>query len=440
MDEGDGGSAIYAALMDYAASADKVFIGDPAGLSDVAMRRRLEAMISSAIKHGSTDHMQPHERQEKGDDGLGIPALKWRDGDTIGNIQRMIDASLASISAYVPEFRRARYDFATGTFRNSEGGRLHDEVLRGWASEHPRMRAAGLGSRSIRRGILLNTLARTESGQRPGILEQALRQPRQLVGEDAKQIFYSRAAGGSGTLAAPAHQTKLAQLQSKVKDLTSRKSVDAWLYNWQDRFIDLKRIQENIKALNGTVSETSDAYRGEELYHKRVAKRTSNFLRDEVRPLLKAMNEAKVRIPELESFLHARHAPEANRVMAERNPNKLQLDAKRAKAEKAVTELRLQLQRANAARTSTFALQKALGLALMEKDKWGRSEAFRGTEEERLSLSGMSDLEAKAIMAGYSPAKRKALEALTAQVDEINAGTLQTLESYGLMDGATLDA
>lgn len=253
---------------------------------------------------------------------------------------------------------------------------------------------------------------------------------------------FSRGPGTSNPASpgAAAPQTKLAQLHAKVKELTSRKAVDSWLYDWQDRFIDLKRIQENIKALNGTVSETNDAYRGEELYHKRVAKRTSNFLRDEVRPLLKAMNEAKVRIPELESFLHARHAPEANRVMAERNPNKLQLDAKRAKAEKAVTELRLQLQRANAARTSTVALQKALGMALMEKDKWGRSEAFRGTEDERLSLSGMSDLEAKSIMASYSPAKRKALEALTAQVDKINAGTLETLESYGLMDGATLDA
>lgn len=445
LDEGDGGNAIYAALMGYAASADKVFIGDPAGLSDVAMRRRLEAMISSAIKHGSTDHMQPHERQEKGDEGLGIPALKWRDGDTIGNIQRMIDASLASITAYVPEFRRARYDFATGTFRNSEGGRLHDEVFRGWASEHPRMRAAGLGSRSIKRGILLNTLLRTESSQRPGILEQALRQPRQLVGEAAREIFYSRSSGGNGSPAAPAAgapQTKLAQLQAKVKELTSRKSVDTWLYDWQDRFVDLKRIQENIKALNGTVSETSDAYRGEELYHKRVAKRTSNFLRDEVRPLLKALNEAKVNIQDFERFLHARHAPEANRVMAERNPNQRQLDAKRAAAENDVKKFRLQLrlQSANPGSKPTVDLQKALGRALMEKDRWSGVEAFDGTEEQRLSLSGMSDQEANAIMTSYAPAKRKAMDELAGQVDKINGSTLQTLESYGLMDGETLDA
>lgn len=190
--EGDGGSTIYAALMDYAAGNDMVFVGDPAGLSDIAMRRRLEAMISSAIKHGSTDHMEPHARQVEGDEKLGIQALKWRSGDTIGNIQRMIDVSLASITTHVPEFQRARYDFATGTFRTGNGEPISDGVLFQW-SKHPRMRAAGVGRRSIKRGILLNTLAHGESSQRPGLLERALRQPSELVGKQAKGIFYKGA-------------------------------------------------------------------------------------------------------------------------------------------------------------------------------------------------------------------------------------------------------
>jgi len=263
------------------------------------------------------------------------------------------------------------------------------------------------------------------------------------VAEDGPR--FSRGPGGTTnptSAGAAVPQTKLAQLQAKVKELTSRKSVDTWLYDWQDRFIDLKRIQENIKALNGTVSETSDAYRGEELYHKRVAKRTSNFLRDEVRPLLKALNESKVNIKDFERFLHARHAPEANRVMAERNPNQRQLDAKRAAAENDVKKIRLQLrlQSANPGGKPTVDLQKALGRALMEKDRWSGVEAFDGTEEERLSLSGMSDQEANAIMTSYAPAKRKAMDDLAGQVDKINASTLQALESYGLMDSETLDA
>jgi len=233
---------------------------------------------------------------------------------------------------------------------------------------------------------------------------------------------------------------KLAKLQDRVKALTSREAVDTWLYNWQDKLIDLKRIQAQIKALNGTVSETNDAYRGEELYHKRVAKRTSNFLRDEVRPLLKRLNDAKVSMEEFERFLHARHAPEANRVMAERNPSADELDAKRAAADIEVKRLRLQLQSSQAKGMATAPIQKALGKALIEADRWASAEPFRGTEEERQSLSGMSNDEAAKIMKGYAPERRAVMDELARRIDRINAGTLKALEDYGLMDRTTLDA
>lgn len=74
-----------------------------------------------------------------------------------------------------------------------------------------------------------------------------------------------------------------------------------------------------------------------------------------------------------------------------------------------------------------------------ELSSWSGAQAFQGTEDERLSLSGMSDAEATAIMAALDPAKRRHLEALAAKWDAINAGTLDVLEKYGLMDKATLD-
>lgn len=232
----------------------------------------------------------------------------------------------------------------------------------------------------------------------------------------------------------------LAQLQAKVGRLIDPSKVDTWLYHWQDKFIDLKRIQEQIKALNGTVSETNDAYRGEELYHKRVAKRTANLLRDEVRPLMKAMNEAGVGIEEFERYLHARHAAEANKAMAERNPSQQELVAKRTAADKTVSDLRNQLQRAQAQGLATTSIQNALGQALIEKADWDSAQAFNGTEEQRLSLSGMSDQEAAKILASYTGDAKKAIEDLGARVDKMNEGTLRTLDDYGLMDKSTLNA
>ncbi len=250
--------------------------------------------------------------------------------------------------------------------------------------------------------------------------------------------MFSRAGGA--TQAAHPPQGLLARLQERVRQLTSPEAVDSWLYNWQDKFIDLKRIQDQIKALNGTVRETNDAYRGEELYHKRVAKRTANFLRDEVRPLLAAINDAEVGMEEFERFLHARHAPEANRVLAERNPSEQELNQKRADAVKTVAKLRRQLQHARASGSVISGIQRSLGLAMAEADRWNSAEAFKGTEEDRLSLSGMSDAEAKNVMGGYSPEQRKVMDALATRVDRMNNITLQTLEQYGLMDRLSIEA
>ena len=248
---------------------------------------------------------------------------------------------------------------------------------------------------------------------------------------------FSRAPAPAG--APQGGNGKLAQLQAKARSLLDPSKVDTWLYHWQDKFIDLKRIQEQIKALNGTVSETNDAYRGEELYHKRVAKRAANFLRDEVRPLMKAMNDAGVGIEEFERYLHARHAAEANKAMAERNPSQQELVAKRNTADQTVTDLRNQLQRAQAQGLATVDIQKALGQALIEKADWDGAQAFNGTEDQRLSLSGMSDQEAAKIMASYTGDAKKAIEDLGARVDQMNEGTLRTLDDYGLMDKATLN-
>lgn len=235
-------------------------------------------------------------------------------------------------------------------------------------------------------------------------------------------------------------QSKLTQLQNKVKGLVSRERMDWMIYNMQDKFIDLKRIQQQIKDLGGTVSELNDAYRGEELYHKRVAKRTENFLRDEVRPLLQGLGKAKVTIEEFEKFLHARHAGEANAKMAERNPNQSELDSKRLTAEAEVKKLRNALQHARANNSSTVAIQKSLALAIAEQDQWNSAQAFKGTEDERMSLSGMSDAEANQILTGYPADKLKDLNDLAARVDKINEGTLNTLDQYGLMDKQTLKA
>lgn len=229
-------------------------------------------------------------------------------------------------------------------------------------------------------------------------------------------------------------------VKSRVMRLTSPESIDKLIYEFQDKFVDLKRIQAHSKELGGTITDLNDAYLGEELFHKRLAKRTEDFLARELKPLLAGLKEHGITLEQFETYLHARHAPEANKALAERNPNRAFLDKVKAKVNAEVRALELQLQRATAQGTSTNAIEASLLEARVEAAKWNGAQAFKGSEEKRLSLSGMSDADAAALIAGLSPLMRQHMDDLAEKVDAINSKTLDLLETYGLMDRAALSA
>lgn len=191
------GEIMYSAAANYAHNTGRIFIGDPAGLSDEALRRRTEQMISSALKFGTTEHLAPHPRQTVGSEKLGVPALKWVYGDHVGNIERMIDVSLRSLEnagldlgkvAYDPQ-RETFIDTATGVpvprgtqlaalaNANGMGGRGSERPAGGGAV---RQRGAGQGQagwRTVARAALFGYLKSTisvESGaqQRGGLLDR----------------------------------------------------------------------------------------------------------------------------------------------------------------------------------------------------------------------------------------------------------------------------
>ena len=245
--------------------------------------------------------------------------------------------------------------------------------------------------------------------------------------------------GAQGQQAQPA-TTVAGRAKARLEALISPERVDAFIYGVQDKLIDLKRLRAHIQELGGTVNDLNDAYQGEELYHGRVARRSAAFLENEVAPLMKELRSEGYTIQQLEQYLHARHAPEANRVLAERNPNEQMIDAKLQEARTQVRDLERQLQRARAQGTSVVALEKALELAKEQEAVWKSAEPFRGTEEERLSLSGMSDADAAAHMAGLSRRDARRLALIAEKVDAIQKGTTDALVDYGLHDQETIDA
>ncbi|EIC30754.1 hypothetical protein Metal_3074 [Methylomicrobium album BG8] len=102
---GEGGAAIYHALGNYAHNADKVFVGDPAGLSDDAVIRRTANMLSLALRLGTTDFMEPSIEQRRGIPEIGVVPLKWQ-GSDVDKTQSLIQTFLANLQKSISRIIR----------------------------------------------------------------------------------------------------------------------------------------------------------------------------------------------------------------------------------------------------------------------------------------------------------------------------------------------
>ena len=134
-----------------------------------ALRRRLENMLSSAVKYGTTDHLAPHPDQLKGAVEEGIPPLSWTPGATLANIRAMVDASLATTEAAVPAATTVTYDVHTGKFTSDDGTLLEQDgivALLGDPVARGVSRTGAPGLNTIQRAALLRALLQGEDARR----------------------------------------------------------------------------------------------------------------------------------------------------------------------------------------------------------------------------------------------------------------------------------
>jgi Large polyvalent protein associated domain 38/phage-Barnase-EndoU-ColicinE5/D-RelE like nuclease3/phage-Barnase-EndoU-ColicinE5/D-RelE like nuclease5 len=206
-----------------------------------------------------------------------------------------------------------------------------------------------------------------------------------------------------------------------LRSFLNKKTADTAIYNLQDRFIDLKRQMQKVVNNGGQIQENEDVRQAEELYHQRAASRIQDFYKDELNPILQGLHRAGIDMDTFQKYLHARHAPSRNKVMAERNPNQATID-------KNILEAKAELDRTKSGTSDKKAIDKAHD----ELARWERAEAFKGTEEERLSLSGMSDTEAQEYINGLNPQKRTVMDGLGRRIDAITNGTLDLMVDYGM--------
>lgn len=220
--EGGQGRLVYNIAATFAHNTDRILIGDPAGLSNAAMRRRTEHMLSSALKFGTTRHLAPHPRQTLGAADIGVPPLRWTYGDDLGNIKSLIEVSTKSLeNAGGNPFT---FDPATGTFRDSEGGAIDKRGI-SLVAELGSSLPGKAGGTTLQRSAVLSSLLREQgqegsrAGQGVGILERLVEWGREHS-LATKGIFYSE-----GSTPAVRNPSTVERVQAAVAELIGGKQL-----------------------------------------------------------------------------------------------------------------------------------------------------------------------------------------------------------------------
>lgn len=157
---------------------------------------------------------------------------------------------------------------------------------------------------------------------------------------------------------------------------------DDVIYQFLDKNIDNKRLQQAIEKTGNTIEDMFNPYQKQTLYHGRVASQVGDFLKDDVLSFVRDMNKENISLEEIEEYLHMRHAEERNDKMNEINEGNASL-------------------------------------------------LDRG--------SGVSTDDARKYFKNLSPEKKAKLEGLAKKVDDIIAGTQDILVDSGVEEKGLID-
>lgn len=270
---GQNGDRIYAIAGGLAHNTGRIFIGDPNGLSDLALRRRAENMLSLALRYGTTNFLGPHPDQIKGSAKLGVPPLRWVYGDDVGNAERLIAVNVKAVENQFSEFANWDFDASTGRFSskgsdapgNADHG-LHGLPGQGLPSPSDRGGARADGgsdeaetpsSRTLARGVIWQALSRQEGGdgqgggQRNGLLAR-------LAGLGGADSTNGQLKGLFSRVDPDAARSPitLQQIQQRATDLMRTKHS----FNWWHRTVGTQYHKAQIDADYKRVYDAAQAY------------------------------------------------------------------------------------------------------------------------------------------------------------------------------------
>jgi hypothetical protein len=214
---GEGGGAFYQIAATFAHNNGLKFIGDTRSFSLDAMYRRTEHLLSSALRHGTTDHIEPHPDQTGHlAESLGLRAIDWRPGEHDHNIAELLLTSLSTVERRLPEIQDLAYDFVRHEFTDRITGRPVDDAYFNELASSLDGRAARAGRNTIARAIVAQSVLR-EAGSRGR--DDFLAEFRRLADQHLPGSLIGRAYSRAPTQARPGAGLSVSDIQSQADDI-----------------------------------------------------------------------------------------------------------------------------------------------------------------------------------------------------------------------------
>ena len=252
-------------------------------------------------------------------------------------------------------------------------------------------------------GKPIKPLYKTRAGRdRFAAEEQVLPEP------EASMAPRQRAIGGQ----APEASYELRPLEAETPKSRYLKTK---VYEFVDKYVDLKDIIKAINAGSKKLDETWNAYRRETLYHNRVAWMTNQFLKNDLKPLAEDMVKRNVSEAELNNYLLARFAKERNEEINRRNPEATHMQDRGSGVETRIAEAYMK-------GASKQEVQQLLDLFAKNQ--------MELNENEKAILKDLSTM---------TDAKRKSLAEVAKRIDKIIKETQQISVAGGLEKQTTID-
>lgn len=206
---------------------------------------------------------------------------------------------------------------------------------------------------------------------------------------------------------------------------------NALVFKAQDKFIDLLNVEKAIEQQTGApLPDDIDAYLQEELYHGRIKHGTDEYHEKVIKPLVAEIRDSGYQWDEVEWYLYARHAPEANAQLYKINRATAQAERARRAAIKDAEETYADRPR-----------QRKAAIAAANAEYVQHVKERLKKDPGLKALSGLTNEDAEdtlAILAEKGDISQ--LHEIAALVDAMTAETRRVLVEEGLETQETIDA